>query len=62
VIQTKSSPWLKQVLKGVIPYAQTHLTAIAIESCIVFLCKRTTKDLTGIEELIEDIGEVVALG
>jgi hypothetical protein len=60
-IQTKSSPWLEQVLKDVIPYAQTHLTAIAIKSCIVYLRTDFTKNLTGIEELIGDIGEVAAL-
>jgi hypothetical protein len=37
------------------------MTAIGVKSCIVFLHRKITKNLTSVESLIEDIGDVAAL-
>jgi hypothetical protein len=58
---TGSISWLEKAYVSAEPYAKTLMTAIGVKSCIVFLHRKITKNLTSVESLIEDIGDVAAL-
>ena len=54
---SEASEWLETECRKALDFAPSHLSALALQACVVFLYKRTEKGLRQVEEYIQIIME-----